>query len=106
MASKEWEASWSSQLRLTSLLMKIEAVHSEHEENKNRSPSIQAPPQAARKKRYTKLNFAILASPGANEDISPGREKDDNSQEGPARDVIRETRSFGSKAARNRLNYA
>jgi hypothetical protein len=58
-----------------SLLMKTEAVQSEHQENKNRSASIQASPQAARKKRYTKLNFAILASSGINEDPSLGREE-------------------------------
>ncbi len=90
------------------LLMKTEAVHSEHQENKNRSASIQASPQAARKKRYTKLNFATLASLGASGDnaFSPDREKEDDSQEGPARDDIRESGSFGAKAARNRLNYA
>ncbi len=55
--------------------MKTEAVQSEHQENKNRSASIQASPQAARKKRYTKLNFAILASSGINEDPSLGREE-------------------------------
>ncbi|CAK9881916.1 unnamed protein product [Sphagnum jensenii] len=88
--------------------MKTEAVHSEHQESKNQSASIQASPQAARKKRYTKLNFAILASSGANDNdaFSPDREKEDDSQEGPVRDDIREARLFGSKAARNRLNYA
>ncbi|CAK9200940.1 unnamed protein product [Sphagnum troendelagicum] len=56
-----------------SLLMKTEAVHLEHQENKNRSASIQASLQAARKKRYTKLNFAILASPRANDDLNERR---------------------------------
>ncbi len=90
------------------LLMKIEAMHSEHQENKNRSASIQASPQAARKKRYTKLDFATLASSGANGDdaLSPDREKEDAIQEGPARDEVRGPGSFGSKATRNRLNYA
>jgi len=55
-----------------SLLMKTEAVQSEHQEIKNRSASFQASPQAVRKKRYTKLNFAILASSEANEKPSPG----------------------------------
>jgi hypothetical protein len=63
------------------LLMKTEAVHLEHQENKNRSTSIQASPQAARKKCYTKLNFATLTSSGANGDdaFSPNREKEDDS---------------------------
>ncbi|CAK9262080.1 unnamed protein product [Sphagnum jensenii] len=89
------------------LLMKTEAVHSEHQENKNQSASIQASPQAARKKHYTKLNFATLASPGVNGDeaFRLDREKEDDSQEGPARDDIREPGSFGAKAARSRLNY-
>jgi hypothetical protein len=90
------------------LLLKTRAVHSEHQENKNRSASIQASPQAARKKRYTKLNFATLASPRANgdEDFSLDREKEDDSQLGPARVDIREPGSFSVKAARSRLNYA
>jgi hypothetical protein len=90
------------------LLMKTEAMHSEHQENKNRSASIQASPQATRKKQYTKLNFATLASPGANGDdaFSPDREKEDDSQEGLTRDDIRKSGLFGSKAARNRFNYA
>jgi len=90
-----------------SLLMKTEAVQSEHQKNKNRSASFQASPQAARKKRYTKLNFASLVSSGANEEPSPGREeKEDDSQGSLEIDKGRETGSFGSKAARNRLSYA
>jgi len=89
-----------------SLLMKTEAVQSEHQENKNRSASFQASPQAARKKRYTKLNFATLASSRANEEPNPRREeKEDDPQGSLEIDEGRETRSFGSKAARNRLNY-
>ncbi len=90
-----------------SLLMKTEAAESEHQENKNRSTSFQASPQAARKKRYTRLNFAIMASAGANEEPSLGREeKEDDSQGSPELDKGREMGSFGSKAARNRLSYA
>ncbi len=88
-----------------SLLMKTEAVQSEHQENKNRSTSIQASPQATKKMRYTKLNFAILASSGTNEDLNPGPEKEDDPQGSPEKDMVREAGSFGSKAARNHLNY-
>jgi hypothetical protein len=90
-----------------SLLMKTEAVQSEHKEIKNWSASFQASPQAARKKRYTKLNFAILASFEANDEPSSGREdREDDPPGGLETDEGRETGSFGSKAARNRLHYA
>ncbi len=90
-----------------SLLMKTEAVQLEHQEIKNRLASFQASPQATRKKRYTKLNFAILASSGANEEPSQGRkEKEDDLHGSLETNEGKETGSFGSKAARNRLNYA
>ncbi|CAM6065850.1 unnamed protein product [Sphagnum tenellum] len=90
-----------------SLLMKKEAIQTEHQANKNRSASFQASPQATRKKRYTKLNFAILASTEANEEPNQGREeKEDDSQGSPEVDKGREMGSLGSKAARNRLIYA
>jgi hypothetical protein len=90
-----------------SLLMKTEAVQSEHQEIKNRSANFQASPQAARKKRYTKLNFAALASTEAKEESNPGRMGEvDGPLESLASAYDTETGSFGSKAARNRLNYA
>jgi hypothetical protein len=90
-----------------SLLMKTEAVQSEHQEIKNRSVGFQASPQAARKKRYTKLNYAILASSEANEEFNPGRVGEEGDPLGSLETADdRETGSFGSKAARNRLNYA
>ncbi|CAM6074812.1 unnamed protein product [Sphagnum tenellum] len=61
---------------------------------------------SGRKKRYTKLNFTILASSGANKNLSLGREKEDDFQGSPEKDVVRETGLFGSKAARNHLSYA
>jgi hypothetical protein len=90
-----------------SLLMKTETVQSEHQESKNRSTSFQASPQAARKKRYTKLNFTILASSEVNEECNPRRvgEADDPLESLETADG-REAGSFGSKAAQNRLNYA
>ncbi|CAM6032383.1 unnamed protein product [Sphagnum compactum] len=50
------------------LLMKAEATISEHQEIKNRSASIQALPQAARKKRYTKLNLNFMDPPRVDND--------------------------------------
>jgi hypothetical protein len=89
------------------LLMKTEAVISEHQESKNHSTSIQASPQATRKKRFTKLNLNFLDSPRVNNDgpVNSDQEKEDGSQESLARDATKETGSIGPKAARNRLTY-
>lgn len=46
------------------LLMKTEAENSARQENKNRSTSIQASPQATRKKQFTKLDITTLIPPG------------------------------------------
>jgi hypothetical protein len=90
-----------------SLLMKIEAIQSEHQEIKNRLASFQASPQAARKKRYMKLNFAALASTEAKEESDPGRMGE---VDGPLESLVSaydsRTGSFDLKAARNRLHYA
>ncbi|CAK9263347.1 unnamed protein product [Sphagnum jensenii] len=90
-----------------SLLMKTEAVQSKHQETKNRTANFQASPQAARKKRYTKLNFAALALTEAKEESDPGRvgEEGDPLENLEAADV-RETGLFGPKSTWNRLNYA
>jgi hypothetical protein len=105
------------------LLMKIGAIQSEYQEIKNRTASTQASPQAARKKRYTKLDFAILASPeinrklnfsklrlvtlaqaGAKEDHNPSHEeKNVDPQMDLMEEATKETGSIGTKAARNSL---
>ncbi|CAN5974573.1 unnamed protein product [Sphagnum jensenii] len=87
--------------------MKTEAMSLEHQESRNHSANIQASPQAARKKRFTKINFTLLTSPRASNDapISPDQVKEEDSQEWPARGDIREPGSFGPKAARNHLTY-
>jgi hypothetical protein len=89
------------------LLMKTEAEISEHQERKNRSASIQASPQAARKNRFVKLNLNFLDPPRANNDAldSSDKGKVDGFQESLARDATKETGSIGPKAARNRLTY-
>ncbi|CAK9222857.1 unnamed protein product [Sphagnum troendelagicum] len=45
-----------------SLLMKAELESSTHQESKNRATSIQASPQAAHKKRFTKLDISTVAT--------------------------------------------
>jgi hypothetical protein len=74
------------------LLMKTEAAISEHQERKNRSASIQASPQVARKKRFTKLNLNFLDSPRVNNDspVNSDQEKEDGSQESLAKDATKE----------------
>jgi hypothetical protein len=69
--------------------------------------SIQASPQAARKKRFTKLNLNFLDSPRVNNDgpVNSNQEKEDGSQESLARDATKETGSIGPKVAWNRLTY-
>jgi len=88
------------------LVMKTEAIQSEHREIKNRSASFQGSPQAVREKRYTKLNFASLALSGANEEPNPGREEKEDDPHGSLEtDEGKEMGSFGSKTARNQFKY-
>jgi hypothetical protein len=89
------------------LLMKTEAENTARQENKNCSANIQASPQAARKKRYTKLNIMTLISSRVDNDTltSSDRETDDGDQEHLTRDAIRAPGSIGPPAARNRLTY-
>jgi hypothetical protein len=89
------------------LLMKTKTAISEHQESKNRSASIQASPQAARKKRFTKLNFNLPDPTWANKGrpISSNREKEDGSQQCPTGDITSEPGLIGPKAARNYLTY-
>jgi hypothetical protein len=108
------------------LLMKTGATQSEYQETKNRTASTQASPQAARKKRYTKLDFATLASPETNRKLSfsklrlatldqDGTKEDHNpslegkhvaSQKDGMEEATKETGSIGTKAARNSPDYA
>ncbi|CAK9200506.1 unnamed protein product [Sphagnum troendelagicum] len=87
------------------LLMKTKAENSARQENKNHSTSIQASPQAVRKKRFIKLNIMTLIPLWI--DITTftcvDREMDDGDQELPARDTIRTPGSIDPPAAWNRL---
>jgi hypothetical protein len=69
-----------------SLLMKTEAGNSTCQESKNRMASIQASPQAARKKRFTKLDISALVNTRMDDAASTraGRESHDGDQEPPA----------------------
>ncbi len=65
------------------LLMKTEVENSAHQENKNRSVNIQASPQAAKKKRFTKLDITTLIPLWIDSAIliRADRETDDGDQE-------------------------
>jgi len=89
------------------LLMKTKAENSAHQGNKNRSTSIQASPQAARKKQFTKLNITTLIPPQKDSAtlICANRETDDSDQESLTRDTNMTPGSIDPLAARNRLTY-
>jgi len=90
------------------LLMKADLMNSSRLESKNRAVSVQASPQAARKKRFTKL--AILSPSTARPDGN-ALTRDETSwkvgdQEAPLpRDTSQNPRSIGENAARNDLSY-
>jgi hypothetical protein len=91
-----------------SLLMKPETESLICQESKNRAASIQASPQAARKKRFTKLDILIWETTQL-DGTAPIREEsirqDDDQEEVPPCDNTRSSRSIGHPAARNRLSY-
>ncbi len=73
------------------LLMKTEAENLARQENKNRSASIQASPQAARKKWFTKLNIMTLI-PSRNDSATftcADQETNNGDQKLPIRDTVR-----------------
>jgi len=89
------------------LLMKVEAENSTRQENNNCSASIQASPQAARKKRFTKLDISVLVGTRT-DNTTPARTKqetNDNDQELLSSDITKTSGSIGPPAAWNCLTY-
>jgi len=90
-----------------SLLMKAKTKSSTHQESKNRTASIQALPQAARKKRFTKLEISTMVSTRS-DNTAPTRDeimRQDSGQEVLPCDNTRTSGSIGHPIARNRLSY-
>ncbi|CAK9214036.1 unnamed protein product [Sphagnum jensenii] len=90
-----------------SLLMKAEMESSTHQESKNRAASIQASPQAAHKKRFTKFDISMLVTMWS-DNIAPTHDeitRQDGNQKVPPCDTTRITGSIGHPAARNRFSY-
>ncbi len=89
------------------LLMRSGAEDTTRQMLKNRSASIRASPQAASKKKFTKLDMKILMNP---EISSLGPAQGEHKEECPeskltANDTIRPSGLISQPAARNRLTY-
>ncbi|CAM6028211.1 unnamed protein product [Sphagnum balticum] len=94
------------------LLMKTVPENSIRPGNQNRSASIQASPQAARKKKFVKLDiktlFPPLFPPRTVNDAPLQAEQEENKEEHEqptADDEERTTGSIGQPATRNKLSY-
>jgi hypothetical protein len=90
------------------VLMKAETESSIRQESKNRATSIQASPQAARKKRFTKLDISTwetTRSDGTAPICKKSIRQDGDQEEVPPCDTTRSSGSIGHLAARNHLSY-
>jgi len=89
------------------LLMKANLMNSSRLESKNRAASMQASPQVARKKRFTKLDISSTATTRTDGN-APARDKtsrQEGDQEALPRDISRSLGSIGKDAARNDRSY-
>jgi len=89
------------------LLLKIGAEGTTRQAHKNHSANIQASPQAARKKRFTKLDMMMLEPTrmGNNTHTCTKRDADDGEQDSPPSATNKTQGLIGSLAARSRLTY-
>lgn len=93
------------------LLMKAVPKNPTRPGNQNRLASVQASPQAARKKFFVKLDIKMLFPPpsppryGNNAPLHTNQEKPKEEHELLTVDDERTTGSIGQPAARNRLSY-
>jgi hypothetical protein len=89
------------------LLMKADLMNSSRLESKNRAASMQASPQAARKKRFTKPDISSTAT-ARTDGNAPARDetsRQEGDQEALPRNISRSSGSIGEDAARNERNY-
>ncbi len=89
------------------LLRKMDTGDMNRQAHKNRVASILASSQAARKKRFTKLDLALMLSP---QEVSIGTTHTDNKGEGEAQkpqpcDISKFPGSISQPATRNKLTY-
>jgi len=90
-----------------SLLMKADLMNSSRLESKNRAASMQASPQAARKKRFTKLDISLTATAQTDGNV-PARDetsRQEGDQEALPRDISRSPGSIGEDVACNDRSY-
>jgi hypothetical protein len=90
-----------------SLLMKADLMNSSCLESKNCAVSMQALPQATRKKHFTKLDISSTGTARMNGNALARDEttRQAGDQEALPRDTSRNPRSIGEDAARNDLSY-
>jgi len=89
------------------LLLKTGAESTARQTHKNHIASTQASPQAAKKKRFTKLDITTLEPTRMDNVIRTGaeREADDGGQDSLTSATNKTQGSIGSLAARSRLTY-
>jgi hypothetical protein len=89
------------------LLMKVKTESLTRQESKNRAASIQASPQAAHKKRFTKLDILTMVSMRSDDTALTHDEiiRQDDDEEVPPCDTTRTSKSINHPTAQNRLSY-
>jgi hypothetical protein len=89
------------------LLRKIDTGNTIHQAHRNSSASLFASPQAARKKRFTKLNLALMIASRQNTNATTpiGKEAENRNSEPSLNDNNKTLGSIGPPAARNKLTY-
>ncbi len=89
------------------LLRKTDIGNTICQTHKNSSTSLLASPQAARKKRFTKLDLALMIASGQNTNatMSTGKEAENKNSKPSLSDNNKTPGSIGPPAARNKLIY-
>jgi len=89
------------------LLRKSDGENSTCQAHKNRSASMLASPQAARKKRFTKLDLTHLMAPqkDSSAPTCTGHKEEGEAQELSSSDRVRALGLISQPAARNKLTY-
>jgi fructose/tagatose bisphosphate aldolase len=89
------------------LLKKTDVENTTRQAHKNRMASILASPQAARKKRFTKLDLTLLMTSqmGSIVPIHTDHKAESEDQKPSPSDHIRLPGSISKPAARNKLTY-
>jgi hypothetical protein len=89
------------------LLRKIDTGNTVRQAHRNSFASLFASPQATRKKRFTKLDLALMIASRQNTNATTpiGKEAENRNSEPSFNDNNRTPGSIGPPAARNKLTY-